>query len=166
MTNPVRRLVPWWVLALMFVAVPIAEIYLLIQVGQAIGGLWTVMLLLASGVAGAWLVKHEGSRAWRALQDALLQRRMPAKELADGALILIGGTLLLTPGFLTDLVGAIAVLPFTRPIARGVLTRVITRKFVAGAGGGAGGFGAGTGPQTGRRPGTDESVVRGEVIND
>ncbi|MGA9748747.1 MAG: FxsA family protein, partial [Nocardioides sp.] len=91
MTNPVRRLVPWWVLALLFVALPVTEIYLLIQVGQAIGGLWTVALLLASGIAGAWLVKHEGSRAWRALQEALVARRMPARELADGALILIGG---------------------------------------------------------------------------
>ncbi len=118
MTNPVRRLVPWWVLALLFVALPVTEIYLLIQVGQAIGGLWTVALLLASGIAGAWLVKHEGSRAWRALQEALVARRMPARELADGALILIGGTLLLTPGFITDLVGAFAVLPFTRSLAR------------------------------------------------
>ncbi len=158
MTNPVRRLVPWWVLALLFVALPVTEIYLLIQVGQAIGGLWTVALLLASGIAGAWLVKHEGSRAWRALQEALVARRMPARELADGALILIGGTLLLTPGFITDLVGAFAVLPFTRSFARSLLTRVITRKFAAGAG-----F---ADPTTRQRPGTDESVVRGEVIND
>jgi UPF0716 protein FxsA len=163
-----RRLIPWWVLALLFVVVPVVEIYLLIQVGQAIGAWWTVLLLIASGVAGSYLVKREGGRAWRSLQQALAERRMPAKELADGALILIGGTLLLTPGFLSDLVGAFLILPFTRPVARRLLTRVVTRKLVT-VGGVAytGGPDPSTSrPGTRRSPGTDESVVRGEVVND
>ena len=98
-------------LALLFVVVPVIEIYLLIQVGQVIGPWWTILLLIGSGVAGSYLVKLEGGRALRALQQALAERRMPARELADGALILIGGTLLLTPGFLSDIVGAFCILP-------------------------------------------------------
>ena len=156
-----KKLIPWWVLALAFVVVPVIEIYLLIQVGQAIGPWWTILLLIAAGFAGSYLVKREGGRAWRALQEALAEHRMPARELADGALILIGGTLLLTPGFLSDVVGAFAILPFTRPIARRMLTRAITRKFVAGNAVYAGGAG-----RSRQRPGDDDSVIPGEVVNE
>jgi UPF0716 protein FxsA len=152
----VRKWIPWWLLALLFVVVPVVEIYLLIQVGQTIGPWWTVVLLIAAGFLGSWLVKREGGRAWTALQQALNEGRMPARELADGALILIGGTLLLTPGFLSDVAGLFCILPVTRPLARGVLTRVISRKFVVVGG---------TTPRTRRRPGPDESVVQGEVVD-
>jgi UPF0716 protein FxsA len=163
-----RRWVPWWVLALLFVVLPVAEIYVLIQVGQVIGAWWTVLLLVADGFLGTWLVKHEGTRAWSALQEALQQRRLPARELADGALILVGGTLLLTPGFLSDVVGFFCILPVTRPLARAALTRFLTRKFLAGPG--APGFGHGTatvggeGARTRQRPGPD-GVVQGEVVD-
>ena len=156
-----RRLVPWWLLALLFVVVPVLEIYVLIQVGQVIGAWWTVLLLIASGFAGSWLVKREGGRAWGALQEAIAQHRVPAKELADGALILIGGTLLLTPGFLSDIVGAFAILPFTRPVARAALTRVITRKFVAGAD-----VRFGYSEARARQSPGHDGVVRGEVVDD
>ncbi|MGZ5417838.1 MAG: FxsA family protein [Nocardioides sp.] len=151
-----RKWIPWWVLALLFVVVPVIEIYLLIQVGQGLGAWWTVALLIAAGFLGSWLVKREGGRAWTALQQALNERRMPARELADGALILIGGTLLLTPGFLSDVAGLFCILPTTRPLARGVLTRVISRKFVVVGG---------ASPRTRQRPGPDESVVQGEVVD-
>ena len=151
-----RKRIPWWVLALLFVVVPVAEIYLLIQIGQAIGAWWTVLLLIADGFLGSFLVKREGGRAWQALQDALRESRMPARELADGALILIGGTLLLTPGFLSDIVGLFCILPATRPLARRALTRVITRRLVVVSGGA---------PRTRQRPEPDESVVRGEVVD-
>jgi UPF0716 protein FxsA len=160
-----RRRIPWWVLALLFVVLPVVEIYLLIQVGQVIGAWWTVLLLVADGVLGSWLMKHEGTRAWRALREALESRRMPARELADGALILVGGTLLLTPGFLSDLVGFFFVLPFTRPVARTALTRFLTRKFLSGPG--TPGFptsGGGAHGQARQRPGPD-SVVQGEVVD-
>src|SRR3954463_3932574 len=146
-----RRRIPWWVLALLFVVVPVLEIYVLIQVGQVIGAWWTVLLLLADGFLGSWLMKREGSRAWNALQQALEGRRMPARELADGALILVGGTLLLTPGFLSDIVGFFCVLPFTRPVARHALSRWLTRKFLDGPG--APGYAAGFGAQTDGRTG-------------
>ena len=155
-----RKFIPWWVLALAFIVVPVVEIYLIVQVGQAIGAWWTILLLVGAGFAGSYLLKHEGGRAWRALREALADGRMPAKELADGVLILIGGTLLLTPGFMSDIVGAFVILPFTRPLARRVLARVITRKLSDGT------FYVGGPGQARRRPGTDESVVRGEVLND
>ena len=164
-----RRRIPWWVLALLFVVIPVLEIYVLIQIGQVIGAWWTVLLLIADGVLGSWLMKHQGTRAWQALREALDNGRMPARELADGALILVGGTLLLTPGFLSDIVGFFFVLPFTRPVARRALTGWLSRKFLSGPG--APGFaarvnyqsGAPGGAQTGRSPGPD-SVVQGDVV--
>lgn len=105
-------------LFLAFLVVPVLEIWLLIQVGQVIGGWPTVALLLADSLLGAWIVRREGRRAWRNLQSALQGGRMPDKELADGGLILVGGALLLTPGFLTDILGFLCVLPFTRPLMR------------------------------------------------
>ena len=158
-----RRWIPWWLLALVFVVLPVVEIYVIIQIGQAIGAWWTVLLLVADGILGSWLMKHEGGRAWAALREALDDRRMPARELADAALILVGGTLLLTPGFVSDVVGLFCVLPFTRPVARLALTRFLTRKFLTGPGpGSAGGDQRRPGGQ--QRPGS-AGVVRGEVVD-
>jgi UPF0716 protein FxsA len=159
-----RRRWLWWLLAALFVVVPLVEVYLLVQLGQAVGAWWTILLLIADGVLGSLLVKREGGRAWRALQDALTSRRMPGTELADGALILIGGTLLLTPGFLTDVVGLFCILPFTRPLARRVLARVITRRLsqrlspVPPSGGWPGARGRTDQPR--------RDVVPGEVVDD
>ena len=123
-----RRRVSLVVLALLFVVVPLVEIYFIVQLGQVIGAWWTILLLIAAGFLGSYLVRREGRRAWLALQEALGSGRMPAKELADGALILVGGTLLIAPGFISDAVGLFCILPFTRPLARRVLSRVITRR--------------------------------------
>ncbi|HSJ22197.1 MAG TPA: FxsA family protein [Nocardioidaceae bacterium] len=153
-----RRL-PWSVLAALFVIVPLVEIYLVIRAGQAIGVGWTVLILVLDSILGAALLKREGSAAWRALREALSSYRMPARELADGVLVLVGGTLLLTPGFVTDAVGFFFILPFTRPLARRALTAVITRKFLGGPGGPATG-----GAQARQRPGPD-SVVQGDVVD-
>ncbi|MFI7127007.1 FxsA family protein [Nonomuraea sp. NPDC050153] len=105
-------------LFLAFLVVPVLEIWLLIQVGSVIGGPATVALLIADSLLGAWLVRREGRRAWRALQEALGSGRMPDRELADGGLVLVGGALLLTPGFFTDVLGFVCILPFTRPLMR------------------------------------------------
>ena len=88
-----RRRFPWWVLAVAFVVVPVVEIWTIVQVGQVVGPWWTILLLLAAGAIGSWLVKREGGRAWRAFQEALSQGRMPHREIADGVLILVGGVL-------------------------------------------------------------------------
>jgi UPF0716 protein FxsA len=148
-----RRLVPGWLLVLLFVGVPLVEVYVLVQVGQVIGAWWTILLLVLSAVVGSWLVKREGGRAWRALNEAIAGGRMPARELADGALILVGGTLMLTPGFITDALGVLVILPLTRPVARRALTGVLTRRLLA--------------PGDVRRPGppTDGPVIRGDVVD-
>ena len=162
-----RRRIPWWVLAGLFVVVPLAELYLLIQLGQVVGPWWTILILLADGVLGSWLVKREGARAWRALTEALHSGRMPSRELADGALILVGGTLLVTPGFISDVLGLFCILPLTRPLARRALTRVISRRLsvtVAGPGGSGGSGSPYADPRTARRPG-DHDVVRGDVVD-
>ncbi|MFI7612184.1 FxsA family protein [Nonomuraea terrae] len=105
-------------LFLAFLVVPVLEVWLLIQIGSVIGGPLTVALLIADSLLGAWIVRREGRRAWRALQSALQTGRMPDRELADGGLVLVGGALLLTPGFFTDIFGFLCVLPFTRPTMR------------------------------------------------
>jgi UPF0716 protein FxsA len=145
----------WTRLALFtaFIVVPLIEIYVLIQVGQVIGAWWTILLLILDSIFGTWLIRREGGKAWLALRVALESGRMPARELADGALILVGGTLMLTPGFVTDAVGILLILPFTRPVARRLLTQVVTRRLLAG--------------QTTRPgPGPGGPVVRGEVVED
>jgi UPF0716 protein FxsA len=115
-------------LVVAFLVVPIVEIYVIIQVGQVIGPLPTVALLILESLLGAWIVKREGRRAWAALRTAATSGRLPGRELADAALVLVGGTLLLTPGFVTDVVGFFFVLPPTRPLARRVLAWFVARR--------------------------------------
>ena len=147
------RRFPGWLLALILFGVPLLEILVLIRVGQAIGPWWTILLLIADSLIGAWLIKHEGARAFRALSEALSSGRMPARELADGALILVGGTLMLSPGFVTDALGIVLILPFTRPAARRLLTQVVARRLLS--------------PNARRPgPGSGGSVVRGEVVDE
>ncbi|MGI8578467.1 MAG: FxsA family protein [Nocardioidaceae bacterium] len=117
----------------LFVALPILEIYVIISVGRAIGAIPTLLLLIAESILGGWLVKHEGKRAWNALTLALHTGTVPGKQLADAGLILVGGTLLLTPGFVTDVFGLFCVLPMTRPLARRLLNAVIAHRVVARA---------------------------------
>lgn len=105
----------------LLVAVPIAEVWLIIQVGQAIGALPTLVILVLEAMFGAWLMRKEGSKAWDALRNALTSGRMPARELTDAALVLVGGLLLMLPGFFTDVIGFIFLVPFTRPLARAIV---------------------------------------------
>jgi len=150
------------VLVAAFVLIPLVEIWAILQVGQLVGPWWTIALLVLDSMVGAWLIKREGGRAWQALRQALQGGRMPAKELADGALILIGGTLMLSPGFVLDVVGILLILPFTRPVARRLLTSVVERRLVV-----VPAFGAPTGFGNGRRPGAgpEGPVVRGDVVD-
>jgi len=159
MAGPRRRRWPW-ILLLAFVAVPVLEIYVIIQVGQVIGAWWTVLLLIADSVIGSWLVRREGARAFEALRQALRTGRMPAKELSDGALILIGGTLMVSPGFVLDVVGFFLILPLTRPLARRLLAAAVARRLLGPRGGDPRG-----GPN-GTRPGAGPQgpIIRGEVV--
>jgi UPF0716 protein FxsA len=137
-----------FVLVLLFIVVPIAELYVIIQVGEAIGVLPTLALLLADALLGSLLLRHQGRGAWRRFNEAIAQRRFPGKEVADGVLIVVGGTLLLAPGFLTDIVGLLLLIPPTRAIARSVLRRFTVGRFavVTVAAGGSGPFPGGGGP--------------------
>jgi UPF0716 protein FxsA len=118
------------VLLLLFLIVPIVELYVIIQVGQAIGTLPTIALLIAVSVAGAWLVRWEGLGVWRRAQQKLQQGEMPTTALIDGVLILLAGALMLTPGFLTDLIGVLLLLPPSRAVLRGALVRRYRHRLV------------------------------------
>jgi UPF0716 protein FxsA len=105
-------------LVVLFAVIPVIEIYLIIKAGQLIGPLPTVLLLLAISLAGAWLVRSQGFMILRRIQSELAEGRLPAAELLDGAMILAGGVLLLTPGFFTDLLGLFFLIPFTRRVIK------------------------------------------------
>jgi UPF0716 protein FxsA len=151
---------PFLLLLFLFVAVPILEIYVIIQVGQAIGALWTIALLIADSIIGSVLMRSQGRAAWRRFQLALAEGRMPAREVLDGVLVIFGGAFLLTPGFCSDIVGALLLLPPTRAVIRRMLVRRFSMRMlgdlpspgIPGAGrgrrgpGGAGGRGAAGAP--------------------
>ncbi len=147
------------ILLLLFVVVPIAEIYVLVQVGQVIGVLPTIGLMILDALLGSWLLRREGRKAWQALQLALAERRVPAKEVADGALVVVGGAFLLTPGFLSDLVGLACVLPPSRALLRRGLTSFLAVRLAGPAGPVLGALGKRV-----RRPGRGR-VVDGEIID-
>ena len=95
---------------------------------QIIGGWWTLAILVGEALLGAWLMRREGARAWKALNESFASGKMPSGELADTALILVGGVLLVVPGFVTDVFGLLFLLPFTRPLARRVLAYFVARR--------------------------------------
>jgi len=150
-------------LVLALAVVPLVEIYVLVQVGQLIGALPTVALLLVMSLLGAWLLRREGARTWAAFRRALGSGRVPAQEVADGALVVFGGALLLTPGFATDAFGLLCVLPPTRAVLRRLLTGVVARRLGVAGVGLAGGS---PGPSSRRvRRESRPDVVEGEVID-
>lgn len=110
-------------LILVFILVPILELWVILQVGQAIGVMPTIALLILDSIVGAWLLRSQGRQAWLAFNEALSSGRVPAREVGDGALIVFGGALLLTPGFCTDALGLLLLLPPTRAVIRRILFR-------------------------------------------
>jgi UPF0716 protein FxsA len=110
-------------LVLLFIVVPIAELAVLIQVGQLIGVWWTILLLIADAMLGSWLLKTQSRAAWRRFNEALENGRVPHREVVDGVLVIFGGVLLLTPGFITDVFGLLFLFGPTRVLLRGLLVR-------------------------------------------
>jgi len=111
------------ILVLLFLVVPIVELYVIIQVGQEIGALNTIGLLLVISVVGAWLAKREGTGVWRRLNQQVSTGKVPGAELIDAFLILLAGALLLTPGFISDVLAIFLLIPPTRALVRRVLRR-------------------------------------------
>ncbi len=144
-------------LLLAFIIVPIAELVVIGQVSARIGLGFTLALLLVDSLIGAVLIRREGRRAWRAFRRALEEVRWPGDEVAQGALVLVGGALLLTPGFLTDVVGLLAVLPPTRALASRLLRRWVVARTV-----GSGGLWAKR-PERSRSP--DEEAIDVEIVS-
>ncbi len=107
------------VLALLFLVIPVLELAVIIQVGRSFGVLNTVGLLLVVSFAGAWLVKREGVGVWRRFNRQVRAGSVPSREIADGVLILFAGALLLTPGFLSDVLGLLLLVPPVRAAIRG-----------------------------------------------
>ena len=120
-------------LVLLFIAVPIAELAVIIQVGQAIGIWWTIAILIADSLLGSWLMRHQGRAAWRRFNEAVQGGRVPAREVVDGALVIFGGALLLTPGFITDILGLILLVPPTRALVRLIAARRLAHRMVVSA---------------------------------
>ena len=112
------------VIALLFLIVPLAELYVIIQVGHAFGALNTIGLLILISAVGAWLAKREGISVWRRFQRQVESGSVPGREIADGVLILFAAALLMTPGFLSDLVAIALLLP---PVRAGIRTAVLRR---------------------------------------
>jgi UPF0716 protein FxsA len=115
---------------LLFIAVPIAELAVLIQVGQEIGVGWTVAILIADAILGSILMRAQGRAAWRRFNEAMHAGRVPAREVLDGGLVMFGGLLLLTPGFITDVLGLLLLVPPTRAVVRKALARRLQQRMV------------------------------------
>jgi UPF0716 protein FxsA len=111
------------ILVLLFVVIPIVEIYVAVLVGHAIGALNTIGLLLLLSIVGVWLTKQQGLSVISRIRGQLDAGRMPTNELVDGGLIAAGGLLLIAPGFVTDALGLVLLFPPTRVVARGILKR-------------------------------------------
>jgi UPF0716 protein FxsA len=128
------------VLVLLLLVMPVVELAVIVQVAQEIGVLETLVLLVGVSIAGAWLLKQQGLATWRSLQETMARGQVPTKEATDGALILFGGALLLTPGFVTDAVGLVLLIPPTRALVKSGFRKLLGGWAVrrAGAAGRAG----------------------------
>jgi UPF0716 protein FxsA len=128
---------PLLALLVIFIVVPLAELYVIYKVGGAIGVVPTLLLLAADSVLGSLLLKSQGRAVWRRFNDAIRAGRVPQSEVIDGVLVIFGGAFLITPGFLTDVLGLILLLPPTRRVVRRVARRSIEQRAVVAAAGGA-----------------------------
>lgn len=115
-------------LAALFIGLPVLEIWLLIEVGGSIGLLWTLAVCVVTGVVGAWLARTQGGQVLRRVQSRIAQGEVPARDLVDGLMILVAGVMLMTPGFLSDAVGVLLLLPPVRALVRRWGLRVLEQR--------------------------------------
>jgi UPF0716 protein FxsA len=116
------------ILLVLLIAVPIAELWVIVQVADGIGILWTLLLLFGISIAGARLLKQQGTSTWKRLRETTARGGIPTEEVTDGFMILLGGALLLTPGFLTDVVGLSLLIPPARAVMKNLFRRVMARR--------------------------------------
>jgi UPF0716 protein FxsA len=148
------------ILVLVFIVVPIAELALLIQIGQLVGVPLTIAILIADSILGALLMRSQGRATWRRFNVALQAGRPPAREVLDGVLVIFGGALLLTPGFISDFLGLLLLLPPTRAVVRRILVHRFADRMIASATRRAPpGFGRPPGPAGAARPGDVEGTA-------
>jgi UPF0716 protein FxsA len=126
--------VPLLALIAIFVIVPLAELYVIFKVGDAIGILPTLAILVADSLIGSWLLKSQGAAVWRRFNETMRAGRIPHREVVDGVLVIFGGAFLITPGFITDVIGALLLIPLTRGLFRGLLTRRLGPRVAFAAG--------------------------------
>ena len=119
---------PLIALIALFIVVPLVELYVILKVGDAIGVVWTILLLAADSVLGSLLLRSQGRAVWRRFNEALGAGRMPHREVVDGVLVIFGGALLITPGFVTDVLGLILLVPPTRSLVRRLTMRRLGRR--------------------------------------
>jgi UPF0716 protein FxsA len=118
---------------LLLIIWPVAEVYVAIKIAEAIGVVAMLLLLVAGWPLGSWALRSQGGAAWRRLADALAERRAPGREVLDGVLILLGGILLIIPGFITDALGVVLMLPPARALLRGALGRSLLSRLTVRA---------------------------------
>lgn len=121
-------------LLIALLVIPLLEIYVLIQVGEQIGVPLTIVALIVMSIAGAWLLKREGSATWRRLRRTMDEGRVPTSEVTDGAMILFGAALMLTPGFISDIFGLLLIVPLTRAPLKGAFRRGLSGWFLSRTG--------------------------------
>src|ERR671935_1923084 len=114
---------PLFALIGLFIVVPLVELYVILKVGDAIGAVWTILLLAADSVLGSLLLRAQGRSVWRRFNTAVAEGKVPHREVIDGVLVIFGGAFLITPGFITDVVGILFLLPPTRALIRRLLIR-------------------------------------------
>jgi UPF0716 protein FxsA len=119
----------------LFILLPLAELYVILKVGDQIGVVWTILLLAADSVAGSMLLRSQGRAVWRRFNQTLAEGRMPHREVQDGVLVIFGAAFLITPGFITDVFGILLLLPPTRTLIRRYGMRVIGRRVAVRVGG-------------------------------
>lgn len=119
-------------LFLLFTLIPLTELYILIKIGGLIGALNTILIIVITGILGAYLARSQGFKVIKKINQAVEQGRTPAQELLEGLLILIGGFTLLTPGFITDILGLTMLFPFTRSLYKKIAVKLIQNKINTG----------------------------------
>jgi UPF0716 protein FxsA len=121
---------PLLALLALFIVVPLAELYVILKVGDAIGVVPTIALLAADSVLGSMLLRAQGRSVWRRFNETMAAGRIPHRELIDGVLVIFGGAFLITPGFLTDIVGVLLLVPPSRSVIRRLVVRRLGRRIV------------------------------------